>query len=350
MYGSRGGASVRRGLSPEEAAAEAAGLRYVSDAEPGISRLRAGGGFTYRTANGSLIPRGPQRDRITALAIPPAWTSVWISPRGNGHLQATGRDARGRKQYRYHPEWRRQRDDHKYGRLADFGGALRRIRARSRRDLALPGLPREKVLAGVILLLDTTLMRVGNAEYARLNKSFGVTTIRNHHADVTGASITFTFRGKSGTRHEVAIDDRRLARLVRRCQQLPGQELFAYLDADGEPRDVGSGDVNEYLREIAGGDFSAKDFRTWGGTVLAAEALCQVGRPTSEADSRGRVAEAVRMVAAELRNTPAVCRASYIHPLVIEAYLQDALPCPAIARNPERALLQLLRDGLPAAG
>jgi DNA topoisomerase-1 len=337
-------------LSPEQAAAEAAGLRYVNDAELGISRVRAGRGFAYRAADGSLIPRGPQRDRIVALAIPPAWTSVWISPRANGHIQATGRDGRGRKQYRYHPQWRRQRDDHKYGRLADFGGALRRIRARTRRDLALPGLPREKVLAGVILLLDTTLMRVGNAEYARLNKSFGVTTIRNHHADVTGASITFTFRGKSGTPHEVAIDDRRLARLVRRCQQLPGQELFAYLDADGAARDVGSGDVNEYLREIAGGDFSAKDFRTWGGTVLAAEALCQVGRPTSEADARSRVAAAVRTAAAELRNTPAVCRASYIHPLVVEAYLQDELPCAAIARNPERALLQLLREGLPGTG
>jgi DNA topoisomerase-1 len=213
----------------------------------------------------------------------------------------------------------------------------------------LPGLPREKVLAGVILLLDSTLMRVGNSEYARLNKSFGATTIRDHHADVTGASITFTFRGKSGTRHEVEIDDRRLARLVRRCQQLPGQELFAYLDDDGAARDVGSGDVNEYLREISGGDFSAKDFRTWGGTVLAAEALCRVGRPTSEGDARSRIAEAVRTVAAELRNTPAVCRASYIDPLVIEAYLRDVLPCPAIARNPERAVLQLLRSGPPAA-
>ena len=330
-----------------EAAAEAAGLRYGSDEAPGITRVRHGRGFAYRDVDGALIPRGAQRERITALAIPPAWTSVWISPHRNGHVQATGRDARGRKQYRYHAEWRRQRDDHKYGRLADFGGALRRIRARSRRDLALPGLPREKVLAGVILLLDTTLMRVGNAEYARLNKSFGATTIRNHHAHVTGASISFTFRGKSGTQHEVAIDDRRLARLVRRCQQLPGQELFAYLDADGAARDVGSGDVNEYLREISGGDFSAKDFRTWGGTVLAAEALCQVGRPTSDSDARSRVAEAVRTVAAELRNTPAVCRASYIHPLVIEAYLRDALPCPAIARSPERAVRQLLRDGLP---
>jgi DNA topoisomerase-1 len=341
---------LSRVRNPEQEAADAAGLRYVSDAEPGITRVRSGRGFTYRAADGSLIPRGAQRDRIAALAIPPAWTDVWISPHRNGHLQATGRDARGRKQYRYHPQWRRQRDDHKYGRLADFGSALRKIRARSRRDLALPGLPREKVLAGVILLLDTSLMRVGNAEYARLNKSFGATTIRNRHADVTGASITFTFRGKSGTRHEVEVDDRRLARLVRRCQQLPGQELFAYLDADGTPRDVGSGDVNEYLREISGGDFSAKDFRTWGGTVLAAQALCQVGRPTSESDARSRVAEAVRTVAAELRNTPAVCRSSYVHPLVVEAYLRDQLPCPAIARSPERALLQLLRDGISAPG
>ena len=268
---------------------------------------------------------------------------MWISPSPNGHLQATGRDARGRKQYRYHPLWRKLRELDKYDRVIEFGEALPRIRRRVDADLSRRGLPREKVLAAVVRLLDTTLMRVGNAEYARLNESFGITTIRNHHAHVRGATVRFSYRGKSGKPHDVAIDDIRLARLVRRCQQLPGQELFGYLDDHGEPSDVGSDDVNQYLQDVAGADFSAKDFRTWGGTVLAVEALCRVGPAATERDATSRVAEAVRVVATELRNTPAVCRASYVHPAVIVAYGEQRLPCPAVERDPERATLQLLR-------
>jgi DNA topoisomerase-1 len=252
-----------------EATAEEAGLRYVNDAMPGIRRRRAGRGFTYAGTDGRRLTDRRVLARIRALAIPPAWTDVWICPIARGHLQATGRDARGRKQYRYHARWREVRDEAKYGRMVAFGQALPRIRRRVEADLALPGLPRERVLAAVVRLLEKTAVRVGNEEYARENRSFGLTTLRNRHAEVGTSRIRFRFRGKGGKETEVELNDRRLARIVARCQELPGQALFTYLDEDGEPRTVDSADVNEYLREISGEEFTAKDFRTWAGTVLA---------------------------------------------------------------------------------
>jgi DNA topoisomerase-1 len=283
-------------------------------------------------------------ERIKRLAIPPAWTDVWICPSPDGHIQATGRDARGRKQYRYHPEWRRVRDESKYAKLAEFGAALPAIRDRVDDDLSLRGIARNKVLAAVIRLLDRTKMRVGNEEYARLNNSFGATTLLNEHVTVRGRSVRFSFRAKGGKMLDLEIADARLATLIRRCQQLPGQELFTYLDGDGEPRDVGSSDVNEYLQDITGEHFTAKDFRTWHGTVAAAEALCEGGRPESPTDAKRRVNEAVRQVAHELANTPAVARACYIDPTVIEAYLADDLPCQSIARSPEKAMVRFLKE------
>ena len=320
---------VHQAIADDEALAiaETAGLRYVTDARPGIRRRRCGRGFSYRRVDGSPLTDELVLDRIRTLAIPPAWTDVWICPQANGHLQATGRDARGRKQYRYHPQWREVRDAAKYDRVTEMGRALPRIRERVTEHLGRPGMPREKVLAAVVQLLDDTLMRVGNSEYARLNESFGATTIRNHHVRVRGSSVLFTFRGKSGKQHELKVVDRRLARIVRRCQDLPGQELFAYLDEDGTARDVGSQDVNDYLREIAGDDrFSAKDLRTLGGTVLAARALAEADPPESTTEAKASIADAVRQVAHELGNTPAVARSAYIHPAVIDAYTDETLP------------------------
>jgi DNA topoisomerase-1 len=262
--------------------------------------------------------------RIRGLAIPPAWTDVWICPMADGHLQATGRDARGRKQYRYHPHWRARRDEVKFDRLIEFGEALPRIRRRTNRDLARPGLPREKVLAGIVRLLELTLIRVGNDEYARLNRSFGLTTMRDRHARTTRTGIRFRFRGKAGQIHEVGIQDRRLARLVRRCQELPGQELFQYLDEDGEIHNVRSDDVNEYLRVAAGIDVTAKDFRTWAGTVAAYRALHGEEPPASTRAARKVIVRAMRETAERLGNTPAVTRQAYVHPAVIEAYAEGA--------------------------
>jgi DNA topoisomerase-1 len=301
-------------------------LRYVSDATPGITRRRAGRGFTYRDSRGRRVRDAATLERIRAIAVPPAWREVWICELDNGHLQATGRDARRRKQYRYHEEWQLLRSEHKFDRLAEFGLALPRVRRRVDRDLRLPGVPRDKVLAAVVRLLDTCLMRVGNSEYARLNKSFGATTIRDDHAAVRGQTITFRYTGKSGKLHHLKVVDRRIARVVRRCQELPGQELFAYLDDAGEVRDVGSSDVNEYLRESAGDGFSAKDFRTFGGSVLAAEALALSEDATTDAGARRIVNDAIKQVAAELGNTPAVARSSYIHPAVVDGYLERTLP------------------------
>ncbi len=252
-----------------------AGLRYMRDDKAGIRRARAGNRFKYFLSDGKTVRDEATMERIRALVIPPAWEHVWICPLPNGHLQATGRDARGRKQYRYHPRFREVRDQSKYARLADFATALPRIRRRVTRDLRRPGIAREKVLASIVRLLEATLIRVGNEEYARQNGSYGLTTLRNEHARVNGKQIRFSFRGKSGKRHQVEIADRRLARLVKRCQELPGQELFEYLDENGESHGVNSSDVNEYLREISGKDFTAKDFRTWAGSLLAAEFLCQ---------------------------------------------------------------------------
>ena len=301
--------------------AEEAGLRYVNDSMPGVRRRRAGKGWTYIGPDGERITDPKRLAWFKRLAIPPAWTDVWICPVKRGHLQATGRDARGRKVYRYHPRWREARDEVKYGRLVEFGEALPRIRRRVDEDLRRPNLPREKVLAAVVALLEKTSIRVGNEEYARENRSFGLTTMRDRHARIGTSRITFHFRGKSGKQHELQVIDRRLARIVRRCQELPGQELFQYVDEDGQRHSVDSADVNDYLREASGGDFTAKDFRTWRGTVLAAWALRAFEEVDSEAQAKRNVVQAVEQVAQELGNTPAVSRKSYVDPRVIDAYL-----------------------------
>ena len=317
--------------------ARAAGLRYSTDRRPGITRRRAGRGFSYRDPDGSLVRDPETLARIRSLAIPPAWSEVWICPSPLGHLQAGGRDARGRKQYRYHRRWQERRGDEKFTRMLAFARALPRIRRRCDADLALAGLPREKVLAAVVRLLELTLIRVGNDEYARLNRSFGLTTLRDRHARVDGTAIRFRFRGKSGQQHEVGLRDRRLAAIIRRCQDLPGQELFAYVDDDGAIRDVASEDVNEYLREAAGGDFTAKDFRTWAGTVLAYRALRALQPGADERTNRRNVVEAIRLTADKLGNTPAVARGSYVHPAVLEAYLDGSLGSALVEAAEEQA-------------
>jgi DNA topoisomerase I len=277
-----------------------------------------------------------QLDRIRSLAIPPAWRNVWICPLAQGHLQASGRDSKRRKQYRYHPRWRAVRDEAKFGRMVAFGQALGAIRARSDRDLARPGLPRERVVATVVRLLETTLIRVGNEEYARQNRSYGLTTLRNSHVDVVGSTIEFHFRGKSGKDHVVGLQDQRLSRIVKRCQELPGHELFQYLDESGQRRSLESGDVNAYLREVTEEDFTAKDFRTWAGTVLAAVALDEMEIDGSGRSARRNVLRAMESVAARLGNTPAICRKSYVHPMVIDAYLDGSLG-PGLRRRPTKA-------------
>jgi DNA topoisomerase-1 len=306
---------------------DAAGLTYVSDLDPGIRRRKAGHGFNYQDAEGHPVHDEATLDRIRKLAIPPAWTDVWISPSARGHIQATGRDVKGRKQYRYHDGWRRVRDGGKYDRLIAFGRALPKLRARVEHDLARRGLPREKVLAAVIRLMEITLIRVGNEEYAKTNKSFGLTTLRDRHATIGATGAVFEFRGKSGKTHKTGFRDRRLARIVKACQDLPGQRLFQYVDDQGHRHAVESADVNAYLREAVGEDFSAKDFRTWAGTVAAARALVTLPEcAASEAAAKHNVNTCVKAVAGLLGNTPAVCRAAYIHPAVFEAYLAGSLP------------------------
>ncbi len=322
-------------VDPAESA-KAAGLRYVTDDEPGLRRRKRGKGFTYLDPQGRTVKDARQLERIRKLAIPPAWTDVWICARPNGHLQATGRDARGRKQYRYHADWRQVRDETKFGRLAAFGEALPKIRERTERDLSLQGLPREKVLAAVVRLLETTLIRIGNKEYARQNNSFGLTTLRDQHVDVSGATLRFEFRGKSGKEHSVEVQDRRLARIVKQCRDLPGQRLFQYLDDEGVRQSVSSEDVNAYLRETAGEEFTAKDFRTWGGTVLALSALLEADPGETEKEAGKAVVEAVKRVAGELGNRPAICRKYYVHPVVIEAFLQGSLAEALAATAKER--------------
>lgn len=307
-------------LTPAESDVHAAGLTYVSDLDPGIRRRKAGLGFNYRDAKGQPITDEATLDRIRKLAIPPAWTDVWIAPTARGHIQATGRDAKGRKQYRYHEKWRAQRDGGKFDRLIAFGRALPKLRARIERDLAARGLPREKVLAAVLRVMEMTLIRVGNEEYARTNKSFGLTTLRDRHARIGSERAVFEFRGKSGKMHQTGFRDRRLARVVKACQDLPGQRLFQYLDDEGQRRAVESADVNTYLRETMGEDFSAKDFRTWAGTVAAARALARLPACADETDATRNVNTCVKAVAAVLGNTPAVCRSAYIHPAVLDAY------------------------------
>jgi DNA topoisomerase-1 len=311
-------------LDPVEAA-RSARLRYVTDAVPGIRRTRAGKSFSYITPDGNRLRNPDELRRIRSLAIPPAWKDVWICPLANGHLQATGRDAKGRKQYRYHPRWREVRDETKYGRMISFGRALPRVRRKVRRDLSLPGLPREKVLAAIVRLLETTLVRVGNEEYVKSNGSFGLTTMRDRHVKVNGTDLRFEFEGKSGRRHAVDLTDRRLARVVKRCQDIPGYQLFQYIDDDGNRQSVDSADVNEYLRQMSGEEFTAKDFRTWAGTVLAAYALQELEVFDSDAQAKKNIVRAVESVAERLGNTAAICRKCYVHPEVFNAYLDGSL-------------------------
>jgi DNA topoisomerase-1 len=317
--------------------AAAAGLRYVSDVMPGIRRKRSGRGFSYQRPDGSTITNGDELARIRALVIPPAWADVWICPNPQGHIQVTARDARGRKQYRYHPRYRAIRDETKFGRILEFSELLPALRDRVEQDLQLPGLPRDKVLATVVRLLEKTLIRVGNEEYARENKSYGLATMRRRHVEVSGHTLRFDFRGKSGLLHSVEVTDRRVARVVQHCQELPGQELFQYLDDDGKRQTIDAGDINDYLKRISGRDITAKDFRTWSGTMLAAFELRALGPGSSEKAAKANIVAAVDKVARRLGNTRAVCRKYYIHPVVLESYLEGALPpVPAQAPNQKR--------------
>ncbi|SNT33581.1 DNA topoisomerase-1 [Granulicella rosea] len=346
-------------------AARAAGLRYVSDARPGIHRVRHGKTFRYTQPDGSPLRDAKTLARIRSLVIPPAWTNVWIATQENGHLQATGRDARGRKQSRYHPRWRAFRDETKYERLTHFAAVLPSIRERLRHDLALPGLPLARVLATIVSLMEATLIRVGNEEYARQNHSYGLTTMRNRHVEVHGSEIVFSFKGKSGVRHTIDLRDRRLAKIVQRCSDLPGQELFQYLDPEGAPHTVDSADVNGYLQEITGQHFTAKDFRTWAGSVLAHNLLSAFEPYETVTQAKKNVVQAIAAVAERLGNTPSVCRKCYVHPAVLDAYLggktvqaakqelEDEIEeYTAALRREELHLLELLRQRsmLEAAG
>lgn len=327
---------------PEEAAEEA-GLRYVSDEQPGYTRKAKGDDFEYFDTAGKPIKDETRLLRIKRLAVPPAYKDVWICPTPNGHLQATGRDARGRKQYRYHERWREARDETKYDRMLIFGAALPKIRKRVDEDLSLPGLPKNKVLATIVSIMERTFIRVGNEEYARENKSYGLTTMRNRHVEVKGAKVRFKFRGKSGITHDVAVADRRLARIVKKLEDLPGQEIFGYLDEEGEARNITSQDVNDYLREITGEDFTAKDFRTWAGTVLAAVALNALETFKTKTEAKQNVKSAISAVAKILGNTPAVCRKCYVHPAVLETYLTGNV-IEGLRRKTEQALADNLPD------
>src|SRR3954447_15281593 len=322
---SRNGKAIEAAVVADSVeAAEEAGLQYANDDRPGYSRKAKGKDFEYLDTKGKTIRAEQRLLLIRRLAIPPAWTEVWICPSPNGHIQATGRDARGRKQYRYHERWREVRDENKYEKMALFGEALPRIRKRIEQDLSLPGLPRNKVLATVVQLLERTFIRVGNEEYARENKSFGLTTMQDRHVEVKGSKLTFQFRGKSGIKHEVDVKDRRIAKIISKLQDLPGQDLFQYLGENGELCDVTSQDVNDYLREITGQEFSAKDFRTWAGTVLAAIALNHVGAFETKKQAKANIKTAITAVSKLLGNTPAICRKCYVHPAVFESYLNGA--------------------------
>ena len=317
-------------LDDNAAVAEAAGLTYADDSEPGFTRRKSGTGWGYRDLDGKAIRDKAVVERINKLAIPPAYVDVWISPDENGHIQATGRDEKGRKQYRYHPHWAEVRAETKYARMAAFGRALPGIRARVDHDLAKRGLPKEKVVAAVVRLLERTLIRVGNDEYAKTNKSYGLTTMRERHVHLHGEEIEFEFKGKSGVKHKTAIHDRRLARVVKACQEVPGQHLFQYYDSDGHRQGVESADVNAYLQEVTGEHFTAKDFRTWAGTTAAAKALALQDPPETERQAKSTLNLCVKATAGLLGNTPAVCRSSYIHPEVVKAFQEHRLP-PAFA-------------------
>jgi DNA topoisomerase-1 len=343
-------------LDPAESA-KAAGLRYVSDTRPGIRRHPFRKSFRYTSTDGAPLRDRAILTRIKSLVIPPAWTDVWICPIANGHLQATGRDARHRKQSRYHPRWREVRDETKYERMTLFAETLPAIRQRVDQDLGLPGLSREKVLATIVSLMESTHIRVGNAEYARENKSYGLTTMRNRHVEINGSNITFTFQGKSRVHHTVNLHDRRLANIVKRCADIPGYELFQYLDPDGTHHSIDSADVNDYLQSITGQYFTAKDFRTWAGSVLACDLLREFEPFTSDAEAKRNVVQAIKSVAASLGNTPSVCRKCYIHPAVLEHYLNGESIASAkrkldaeiaehtlTLREEERTLVNLLRQ------
>ena len=340
-------------------AAEGAGLRYISDDRPGYTRKKNGDDFDWFDADGKSIRDEQRLLRLKRLAIPPAWADVWVCPAPNCHIQATGRDARGRKQYLYHERWREVRDENKYDRMIAFGNALPKIRRRVAKDLKLTGLPREKVLATVVQLLERTFIRIGNEEYARDNKSFGLTTMKDRHVEVKGAKLRFRFRGKSGKEHEVDVTDRHIAKTISRLQDLPGQDLFQYVDDDGEVRNVSSQDVNAYLREITGEDFSAKDFRTLAGTVLTAMALNAQEKFETKKQAKSKITTAIKAVAAILGNTPAICRKCYVHPAIFENYLdsksieglkqmtEDALEKEDVdLRSSEKAVLKFLESRL----
>jgi DNA topoisomerase I len=317
---------IRDATRPDPAdSARVAGLRYTADTVPGIRRVRHGSGFRYLGPDGKVVRDNAELQRIRSLVIPPAWTEVWISTDSRGHLQATGRDARGRKQYRYHPRWREVRDETKYYRMIAFAQALATIRRRTCQDLDRPRLTKEKVLAAVVQLLEKTLIRVGNDEYAKQNRSFGLTTMRDGHVEVKGGRVRFAFRGKSGVEHDIDLTDRRLARIVKACRDIPGYDLFQYYDENGERHAIGSADVNAYLQEITGKDFTSKDFRTWAGTVLAAQLLRDFERFESDAQAKRNIVQAVESVAKRLGNTKAVCRKCYIHPAVFDAYLDGSM-------------------------
>jgi DNA topoisomerase I len=341
-----------------------AGLNYVTDGVAGITRKRSGGGWSYYAPGGTLIADAGVRRRLNSLAIPPGWTDVWICPDAEGHIQATARDARGRKQYRYHPSYREARDRSKFRRMLEFSEALPALRERIEHDLRSASLGRNQLLATVVRLLDKTLIRVGNDEYARANRSFGLTTLRRRHVHVAGSTLRFTFRGKSGVEHSIAVNDLRLAHIVQRCQDLAGQEMFQYVDAFGRRQAITSDDVNAYLRQISGRDITAKDFRTWGGTMLAALELRAMGRASSRSEADRNIIRAIDAVSERLGNTRAVCRKYYIHPQLLAAYhLGLTVPVPPPARKrrglrerPEAALrrdevsvLQFLGERLPAA-
>jgi len=321
------------------------GLTFSCDDQPGIRRTASADGFTYHDARGGVIRDEEVLDRIRALAIPPAWTDVWICPRATGHIQATGRDVKGRKQYRYHDGWSRHAAESKFERLPAFARALPKLRKRVEADLNRRGVTRDKVLATAVRLLELTLIRVGNAQYAKQNRSYGLTTLNKRHLDLNGTALTFAFKGKSGVEHEVRVRDRRLATVVRSLRDLPGQQLFKYRDADGTLCVITSDDVNAYIREAMGDGFSAKDFRTWAGTVSAARALREAGPPTSPTDAKRRITVCVKAVAGLLGNTPTVCRSSYVHPAVFELYqsgrMGEVLPGPEAAGF-ERALAKVL--------
>ena len=339
-------AAIDPAIDPKLSAREA-GLRYVTDAQPGFSRRRSGKGFRYLTPDGATLRDPDALKRIRSLVIPPAWRDVWIASSANAHLQVTGRDARGRKQSRYHPRWREFRDETKYGRMLQFAQALPRIRERVDHDLRLHGLPREKILAVIVSLMEATLIRVGNEEYARENKSYGLTTMRSRHVEVEGSAITFSFQGKSKVHHTVNLHDRRLAGIVRRCADLPGYALFQYVDAEGERHGVDSADVNEYLREITGEHYTAKDFRTWAGSVLACCQLQALEPFATETEAKRNVVQAIAQVASRLGNTASVCRKCYVHPEVLEAYLAGQISRLKKAGRPAKGLapeLQALEE------